>query len=58
MRWMANEEINYREASQYYWAQQIMMDYIQKTDEDLTNGTTDNDLRAYVRIINANAGHN
>ena len=57
MRWMANNEINYREASQYYWAQQIMMDYIQKTDEDLTNGTTDNDLRAYVRIINANAGH-
>ncbi|MBU1700691.1 MAG: hypothetical protein KJ970_00265 [Candidatus Eisenbacteria bacterium] len=55
MRWMLTDEINYREASLYFWSWQIMFTYIQDTEEDLFDGTRDNDLRAYTRIINAGA---
>ncbi|MFC1555111.1 hypothetical protein ACFL7D_10780, partial [candidate division KSB1 bacterium] len=57
MRWMAADEVNYREASQYFWSFQIMYDYIQSTNEDLADGTNDNDPRAYVRYLNANSGY-
>ncbi len=57
MRWMAKNEINYREASQFFWSFQIMTTYIQDSKEDLADGTKDNDLRAYVRYINSNAGY-
>lgn len=53
LRWMAKNEINYREASQFFWSFQILWTYIQDTDEDISNKKTDNDIRAYVRIINA-----
>ena len=55
--WMTTNKIHYREASQYFWSFQIMMKYIQDTYEDLADGTKDNDPRAYVRILNANAGY-
>ena len=57
LRWMTTKEIDYREASLYFWSFQIMMSYIQDTNEDLGDGTKDNDPRAYVRIINSNAGY-
>jgi hypothetical protein len=57
MRWMATNEMNYREASQYFWSFQILFSYIQDTNEDLADGTNDNDPRAYTRIINAHAGY-
>ena len=57
MRWMMTKEMNYREASQYFWSFQIVWDYIQGTAGDLADGTEDNDPRAYVRILNANAGY-
>ena len=57
MRWMATNEMNYREASQYFWSFQILYSYIQDTNEDLADGTNNNDPRAYTRIINAHAGY-
>lgn len=57
LRWMTDRAINYREASQYFFCFQIMMNYIQNTKEDLNDGTDDNDPRAYVRILNAHAGY-
>ena len=57
MHWMMTREMNYREASQYFWSFQIMWDYIQGTNEDLADGSQDNDPRAYVRILNAYAGY-
>ena len=58
IHWMASNKINYREASQYLWSIQILMDYIQGTNENLFDGTSDNDPRAYVRIINAEDAYN
>jgi hypothetical protein len=55
LRWMSRNEMSYREASQYFWSFQIFITYIQDTKEDLFDGTTDNDIRAYTRIINAQA---
>lgn len=57
MHWMATNEMNYREASQYFWSFQILFSYIQDANEDLADGTQDDDPRAYTRIINANAGY-
>jgi len=57
MRWMAAKKMNYREASQYFWSFQILISYIDDTQEDLADGTDDNDPRAYTRIINAHAGY-
>lgn len=56
MRWMAGKSINYREASLYFWTWQISFNYINGSVNDLS--LTENDPRAYVRIINANAGFN
>ncbi len=55
LRWISRNEINYREASLYFWSFQILISYIQDTNEDLFDGTSDNDIRAYTRIINAQA---
>ena len=57
LRWMASGEIDYRAASQYFWSYQIAMNYIQETDRDLADGQQDNDPRAYVRLLNAEAGY-
>ncbi len=57
LRWMTKREMTYREASLYFWSYQIMMNYIQDANEDLTDGTKDDDPRAYTRILNANAGY-
>ncbi|TET45204.1 hypothetical protein E3J62_08130 [candidate division TA06 bacterium] len=57
LRWMAKREIQYREASVYFWAWQIMFSYIQDTNEDLTTKVNDNDISAYVRIINRHNGY-
>lgn len=56
LKWMSKDEVNYREASQYFWSFQIMQSYIQGTEENLNDGKSDNDLRAYTRLINQNAG--
>jgi hypothetical protein len=53
MRWISTNKMYYREASQYFWSFQIYMNYIQKTNEDINDGTVDNDIRAYIRLINA-----
>ena len=53
LRWMSSNKITYREASQFVFSFQILMKYIQETNEDLFDGTSDNDLRAYVRILNS-----
>jgi hypothetical protein len=55
LRWISRNEINYREASQYFWSFQIFISYIQDTNENLSDNTPDNDIRAYTRIINAQA---
>ena len=55
LRWVSKNEMNYREASQYFWSFQILISYIQDTNEDLFDGISDNDIRAYTRIINAQA---
>ena len=57
LRWMAKREIQYREASLYFWSWQIMFSYIQNTNEDLTAIADGNDISAYVRLINRYAGH-
>jgi hypothetical protein len=56
MRWMANNKMTYREASQYFWSFQIAYTYVQDTEEYLGDGLDDNDPRAYTRILNANSG--
>jgi hypothetical protein len=53
LRWVANREIYYREASIYWWSWLVMFSYIQ-TAEDLT--LPDNDPRGYVKLINRFAG--
>lgn len=57
LRWMAKREIQYRESFVYFWAWQIMFSYIQETDEDLAAIVDDNDISAYVRIINRHNGY-
>ncbi|MFC2083680.1 hypothetical protein ACFLS9_01350 [Bacteroidota bacterium] len=57
MRWIGKKEINYREASLYLWSTQIMFNYIQSSKEDLDSDISDNDPRAYVRLLNRNAGY-
>lgn len=57
LRWMAKREIQYREASLYFWSWQIMFRYIQDTNEDLTIPENDNDLSAYTNIINEHYGY-
>jgi hypothetical protein len=58
MRWMAKNEMTYREASQYWNSFQIMFSYIQDSDANLSDGQSDNDPRAYVRLINEFNGYN
>jgi hypothetical protein len=53
LRWIAKNEMNYREASQYFWSFQIKWTYILDTNEDIFDGTSDNDIRAYIRFINS-----
>lgn len=55
LRWIAKNEMNYREASQYFWSFQILWTYLQDTNEDIFDGTSDNDIRAYIRFINSQA---
>lgn len=55
LRWISRNEMNYRESSQYFWSFQIFISYIQNTNENLSDNTKDNDIRAYTRIINAQA---
>ncbi len=55
LRWIAKNEMNYREASQYFWSFQILWTYLQDTKEDIFDGTSDNDIRAYIRLINSKA---
>jgi len=57
LQWMRDDKINYRQASQYFWSFQIMMNYILEANENLADGTEENDPRAYIRIINAHAGY-
>ena len=57
LRWMAARTINYREAFQYFWTNQISWKYIQTTTENLNDGIHDSDPRAYVRLINALNGY-
>ncbi len=53
LRWMTSNEMNYREASQYFWSFQIQWTYILDTPEDIFDGNSDNDIRAYTRYINS-----
>jgi len=53
MRWISINKMSYREASQYFWSFQVYMNYIQNTNEDINDGTVDNDIRAYIRLINS-----
>lgn len=57
LQWMRDNTMNYRQASQYFWSFQILMRYIQETNENLADGTEENDPRAYIRILNAHAGY-
>jgi len=57
LRWMKNGQMNYREASQFFWSFQILWSYIQETDENLFNGVSDNDVRAYVRYLNSGTAY-
>ena len=52
-RWMTKNEMNYREASQYFWAFQIQWTYILDTPENIFDGNADNDIRAYTRYLNS-----
>ncbi|MBC8479318.1 MAG: hypothetical protein H8D46_02540, partial [FCB group bacterium] len=56
LRWMTEKRIDYRQASLYFWSFQIMTTYVQDTVEDLNDGVDDNDPRAYIRLLNAEAG--
>ena len=55
LRWISGNKMTYREASLYFWSFQIFISYIQDTHEDLFDGTADNDISAYTRILNAQA---
>ena len=57
MTWVARGEMNYRQASLYFWTWQINLSYIQDSPEDLGDGQNDNDPRAYVRITNSYYGY-
>jgi len=52
MRWVERRSVTYREAFLYFWSWQITFTYIQDTHEDLLDGRTDNDPRAFVRLLN------
>jgi hypothetical protein len=52
LRWLEKRRVNYREALLYFWATQIQMSYIQDTKEQLTPSGPDNDIQAYVRLLN------
>ena len=49
--WTMTRDVDYRDASLYFWTWQILYDYIQSS-EDFSEGLSDNDPRAYVRLLN------
>lgn len=56
LKWITTNQMNYREASLYFWSFQINMNYIQDSDEDFSIAN-DNDPRAYIRILNESDGY-
>ncbi|MCU0452820.1 MAG: hypothetical protein MUE68_04120 [Bacteroidetes bacterium] len=53
LRWIEQERIHYREALLYFWSFKIAYAYIQDSRPDLLDGRSDDDPRAYVRLLNA-----
>ncbi len=56
MQWINGDEIYYRDASLYFWSFQILMKYINDSEENYTNIINENDPQAYVRLLNNNYG--
>ncbi|MBU0983453.1 MAG: hypothetical protein KKA42_06260 [candidate division Zixibacteria bacterium] len=56
MRWMAQKEARYREASLYFWSFQIMYDYVRSTGDPLGEGRDDRDPAEYLYWLNTKAG--
>jgi hypothetical protein len=58
LRWTANKEMTYREASAFFLSWQIMFNYVQGTEDDLAAVVDPNDISNYVMLLNAHAGYN
>jgi hypothetical protein len=56
LRWMATNEIQYREAALYFFSFSGNYSYIQEATEDLPFNEITDDPGRYVRILNAQAG--
>ncbi len=57
LRWLAEQEMHYREALVYFWSWQSGYTYVGSAEKDLAAVQDDDDAEAYVRIINRCAGH-
>jgi len=57
LQWTARKRLCYRDASLFFQSWLIAQDYIEGTDAHLAPGDRENDLNAYVRLVNAKAGY-
>jgi hypothetical protein len=58
LRWMQRAEINYREASVYFWSATNAFEYVQGTKGVSAANTDSHDVANYLRVINRRAGRN
>jgi hypothetical protein len=57
LQWTERKRLSYRDASLFFESWLIAQDYIQGTEAHLAPGEGENDLNAYVRLVNARAGY-
>jgi hypothetical protein len=57
LQWTAQKCLSYRDASLYVQSWYIAQHYIEGTEAPLAPGEEENDLNAYVRLVNGNAGY-